>query len=69
MATPDGVAKGRGMFHVKHSPKKSQLMLDFSKILARGRQCGSEVSTLNALCAIMSAKAKNVKSFLRVCAK
>ena len=54
------------MFHVKHALKKSQLMLDFSKILARGRQCESEVSNLSVPSAKISAKAKNVKSFLRV---
>ena len=38
-------------------------------ILARARQCESEVSNLNAPCARVSAKARNVKSFLRVCTK
>ena len=40
-----------------------------SKILARARQYGSEVSTLNAPRAILSATPTNVKSFLRVWTK
>tara|TARA_Y100000361_G_scaffold104095_1_gene93824 strand:+ start:278 stop:496 length:219 start_codon:yes stop_codon:yes gene_type:complete len=54
---------------VKHSPEKTHSRALRLKILARGRQWQSEVSTLNAPCAILSASAKKVKSFLRVCSK
>ena len=58
------------MFHVEHSALKFfGKMLDFPKILARGRQCESDVRNRCAPCAILRAKATFVKSFLRVWAK
>jgi len=57
------------MFHVEQPPPPTcSTALDNARA-ARWRQCQSEVTNLNAPCASMSAKAKNVKSFLRVWAK
>jgi len=57
------------MFHVEHSPLRPQPDRLTTRFWRGGASSAATTFFQRLLCASMSAKAKNVKSFLRVWAK
>ena len=57
------------LIYLHHTRKKDLTYIAFARILARGRQCESDVRNRCAPCAKIRAKAMYVKSFLRVWCK